>query len=93
MPKYDFNKFGSNFIAITLQHGFPPVNLLHIFRTPFSKNTSERLLLCQTSIKNKSKEKGIENGCAKRLKKRIKQGIYHNLLQEICANNKDSLFN
>ena len=69
MPKYDFNKFGSNFIAITLQHGFPPVNLLHNFRTPFSKNTSERLLLCQTSIKNKSKEKGIENGCAKRLKK------------------------
>ena len=69
MPKYDFNKFGSNFIAITLQHGFSPVNLLHIFRRPFSKNTSGRLLLCQTSIKNKSKEKGIESGCAKCLKK------------------------
>ena len=26
-------------------HGFSPVNLLHIFRTPFPKNTSGRLLL------------------------------------------------
>ena len=69
MPKYDFNKFGSNFIAITLQHGFSPVNLLHFFRTSFSKNTPGRVLLCQTSIKNKSKENGIETGCAKCLKK------------------------
>ena len=35
----------SNFIEITLWHGFSPVNLLHIFRTPFSKNTSGGLLL------------------------------------------------
>ena len=34
-----------NFIEITLRHGCSPVNLLHIFRTPFTKNTSERLLL------------------------------------------------
>ena len=34
-----------NFIEITLRHGCSPVNLLHIFRTPFSKNTSGRLLL------------------------------------------------
>ena len=34
-----------NFIEITLQHGCSIVNLLHIFRTLFSKNTSERLLL------------------------------------------------
>ena len=33
------------FIEITLRHGCPPVNLLHIFRTPFTKNTSGRLLL------------------------------------------------
>ena len=33
-----------NFIEITLRHGFPPVNLLHIFRTPFLKNTSGWLL-------------------------------------------------
>ena len=30
---------------ITLWHRFSPVNLLHIFRTPFPKNTSGRLLL------------------------------------------------
>ena len=38
-------KLQSNLIEITLQHGCPPVNLLHIFRTPFPKNTSGRLLL------------------------------------------------
>ena len=30
----------SNFVEITLRHGCSPVNLLHIFRTPFFKNTS-----------------------------------------------------
>ena len=34
-----------NFIEITLRHGYSPVNLLHIFRTPFTKNTSGWLLL------------------------------------------------
>ena len=29
-----------NFIKITLRHGCSPVNLLHIFRTPFTKNIS-----------------------------------------------------
>ena len=29
-----------NFIEITLRHGHSAVNLLHIFRTPFPKNTS-----------------------------------------------------
>ena len=33
-----------NFIEITLRHGCSPVNLLHIFRTPFTKNTSGRML-------------------------------------------------
>ena len=32
-------KLQSNFIEITLCHGCFPVNLLHIFRTPFLKNT------------------------------------------------------
>ena len=35
----------SNFIEIALRHGCSPVNLLHIFRTSFIKNTSEWLLL------------------------------------------------
>ena len=38
-------KLQSNFIEITLRHGCSPLNLLHIFRTPFLKNTSGRLLL------------------------------------------------
>ena len=33
-----------DFIEITLRHGCFPVNLLHIFRTAFLKNTSEFLL-------------------------------------------------
>ena len=33
-----------NFIEITLRHGCSPVNLLHIFRTPFTKNTCRWLL-------------------------------------------------
>ena len=35
MPKCIFN----------IRHGCSPVNLLHIFRTPFPKNTPGRLLL------------------------------------------------
>ena len=45
MPKCDFNKVASKFIEIALRHGFSPVNLLHIFRTPFPKNASGRLYL------------------------------------------------
>ena len=35
----------TNFIEITLRHGCSPVNLLHIFRTLFYKNTFGWLLL------------------------------------------------
>ena len=38
-------KLQSNFIEVTLRHGFSFANLLHMFRTPFLKNTSGRLLL------------------------------------------------
>ena len=38
-------KLQSNLIEITLRHGCSPVNLLHIFKTPFTKNTSGWLLL------------------------------------------------
>ena len=34
-----------NFIETALRHGCSPVNFLHIFRTPFPKNTSGGLLL------------------------------------------------
>ena len=43
MPKYALLK--SNFIEMILRHDYSPVNLLHIFRTPFLKNASGRLLL------------------------------------------------
>ena len=38
-------KLHSNIIETALWHGCSSVNLLHIFRTPFLKNTSARLLL------------------------------------------------
>ena len=40
MQKCDFS-----IVALQLRHGCSPVNLLHIFRTPFTKNTSGGLLL------------------------------------------------
>ena len=46
MPKCDFNKVALQLMEITIQHGCSPVNLLHIFRTSFTKITSGwRLLL------------------------------------------------
>ena len=38
-------KLKNIFIEITLRHGCSTVTLLHIFRTPFPKNTSRWLLL------------------------------------------------
>ena len=38
-------KLQSNFIEIALRHGCSPANLLHIFRKPFPKNTTGRLLV------------------------------------------------
>ena len=38
-------KLQSNFSEIALWHGFSPVNLLNIFRTPFPRNTPGWLLL------------------------------------------------
>ena len=42
-------KLQSNFIEITLRHGCSPVNVLHIFRILFPKNSSGGLLV-QTVI-------------------------------------------
>ena len=38
-------KLQSNFTEITLRHGCSPLNLLHVFWTPFPRNTSGWLLL------------------------------------------------
>ena len=45
MPKCNFNKVAGNFTEIALRHWCSPVNLLHIFRTPVSNNTSGRPFL------------------------------------------------
>ena len=51
MPKCDFNnKLLCNFIEITLQHGSSLVNLLHIFRTPFSRTPMKGCLYCMNKI-------------------------------------------
>ena len=42
-------KLLGNSIEIIFPYGYFPVNLLHIFRTPFYKNTFERLLLYVTN--------------------------------------------
>ena len=38
-------KLQSSFIEFAVRHGCSPVNLLHILRTPFLKNTSGGLVL------------------------------------------------
>ena len=45
MPKVISIKLPCNFIEISFRHVCSPVNLLHIFRTPFPKNTSRGLLM------------------------------------------------
>ena len=50
MPKCDL-KLLCNFIETSLQHGYSPVNLLHIFRTPFYKNTYGGLFLFRQSAR------------------------------------------
>ena len=50
MPKCDFNRV--DFIEITFRLGGSPVNLQHILRTPFYKNTCGGLLLHLAVISN-----------------------------------------
>ena len=42
MQKCNFNKVWKE--TITLKHGCTPINLTHIFRTPFPKNTNGGLI-------------------------------------------------
>ena len=50
----------SNFIKVTLRRGRSPVNLLHIFRTPFSKNTSWWRLLYYFPTRYISKKSNVQ---------------------------------
>ena len=45
MSKFGFNKVALQLYWNSLQNGCSPVNILHNFRTPLSKNTSRGLLL------------------------------------------------
>ena len=60
MSKCDFNKVALQLYEITLRHGWSPVNLLHIFKTPFLMNTSGWLLL--------NHHQQIDSDCEKCLK-------------------------
>ena len=50
-------KLQSNFIEIALWHGCSPVNLLHIFKILFAKNTSKWPLLFVGILQNSCSEK------------------------------------
>ena len=52
-------KLQSNFIEITLRHGYSPVNSLHIFRLPFCRNTSGWLLMRLISLRHFCSRKKI----------------------------------
>ena len=51
MPNVISIKMLSNVIEITLPYGCSPVKLLHIFKTPFPKNTSGGMLLKQENLR------------------------------------------
>ena len=58
-----------NFIEIALRHGCSRVNLLHIFRIPFLKNTSGWLLLKEISFDwNQKKVEDRERKLVRRIK-------------------------
>ena len=64
MPKCSFNKVAMNFIEIALRHEYSPVNLLHIFRISFPKNTPGRLLLNESESDNLQLNKKTRKFCS-----------------------------
>ena len=65
MPKCSFNKVAKQSCKVTLRHECSAVNLLHIFRTPFLKNTCGWLLLIMLLLKlvNALKLNPATGGC------------------------------
>ena len=53
-------KLQSNFIEITFRHGCSPVDLQHIFRTPFPRNTSRWLLLTFWKVLFRRKDAALD---------------------------------
>ena len=64
IPKCDFNKATFQVYWNRTSAWVYPVNLLHIFRTPFTKKTSEWLLLGTSSF-NEFLEKRLSNSLSK----------------------------
>ena len=71
-------KLLSNFTETTLQHGCSPVNLPHIFRTHFPKNTFGWLLL-------KHKVRELNNCFCKKLDLRCLAGFWKRICQIISS--------
>ena len=67
MKEFFWGALQRNFIKITLRHGCSPINLLHIFRTLFPRNTSARLLLTSKLVviqNNRNSQKMIFFSCS-----------------------------
>ena len=69
-------KLPSNYNEITLRHRCSPVNLLHIFRTPCPKNSSEWLLLHYQRLSR------LQTRTRNQTEKRL-QVVF--IVQDICA--------
>ena len=68
-------------IEITLWHGFSLVNLMHILRTPFPKNTSGGLLLRLSTVQiTRSRSSRPEVFC-----KKVFLKISQNSQENTCA--------
>ena len=83
-------KLQNNFLEITLRHGCSPVNLQHIFRTPFTKNTSGRLVFYIRSGKsNQFQDLKILNSKSKSFHRTILAGCGNDSRQ--CQSVKPSI--
>ena len=87
MPKCDFNK-------VALWHGCSPVNLLHVFRTPFRKNTSGWQLLNDVTD-NKTFWRSVKSFFTDKVKSRsnnitlIEKRDTKEMMEEVISNNYD----
>ena len=77
-----------NFIEVARQHGCSPVNLLHIFTTPFSKSMSEGLLLSLPDEKVKG-HKGKDFGG---FSKQVKASEFKEFFHQVNFSNVTNVF-
>ena len=75
-------KLQSNFIEIALRHGCSPVNLLHIFKILFLKNTSGQLLLAWSYSKTINFELIHSNSSLFLIIVQLNFGCHHRLFEQ-----------